>query len=463
MHIRDPLIALALALALFITAPAAAQAPAPPATPVTAPPVSLLLPNYNSVPVGEVAALEGGAFVARANDGSAGFYNPAGLAHAEQSSISGTAGAYQLSSVTPEGLTNIQSSFQQIPSQLSVVVNDLFGRENWAGGFIVTRTNAWRQAVDAVGTRSITGRETRLRFSTDATYDSWLGSLGVGYAASDRLRVGASIDGEYTFIARRQAITVQSVSNTDVAVVSLGSLGDASASHLRATVGAQYRLTPTIQIGAVLRTPGLGLTSSGDASLDGVVQAGTTTATSGFFDPDSSVEYRLPLAFKAGAAWIGTRGQVEFDVLTYSGTGEYTAIESRQPVTTVVDGGQGVPPVSSQVAYQGARVDSRAVVNVAIGGRYRLWSNRSWLLHGGYASDRSPVGANDAAFTKVDLQHVTVGLSGRTKLFLGSLGLRYSTGETGPMVLGASTDGDQFETTFKVSSLGLVYSIALLF
>ncbi len=70
MHIRDPLIA--LALALIITAPAAAQAPAPPATPVTAPPVSLLLPNYNSVPVGEVAALEGGAFVARANDASAG-------------------------------------------------------------------------------------------------------------------------------------------------------------------------------------------------------------------------------------------------------------------------------------------------------------------------------------------------------------------------------------------------------
>jgi hypothetical protein len=245
--------------------------------------------------------------------------------------------------------------------------------------------------------------------------------------------------------------------------VSLGSLGDASASHLRATVGAQFRVTPTIQIGAVLRTPGLGLASSGDASLDGVVHAGTTTATSGFFDPDSSVECRLPLAFKVGAAWIGTRGQVEVDVFTYAGTGRYTAIESRQPVTTVVDAGQGAPPVSRQVAYQGASIDSRTVVNVAFGGRYRLWSNRSWLLHGGYASDRSPVGANDTTFTNVKLQHVTVGLSGRTKLFLGSLGVRYSTGQSGPMVLGASTDGEPFETTFRVSSLGLVYSIALLF
>ena len=48
----------------------------PPA--VTVPPISLILPNYNSVPIGEVAGLEGGAFVARANDTSSGFYNPAG-------------------------------------------------------------------------------------------------------------------------------------------------------------------------------------------------------------------------------------------------------------------------------------------------------------------------------------------------------------------------------------------------
>ena len=77
------------AAALLAASPAPAQTAPTPV--VTVPSVSLILPNYNSVPVGETAALEGGAFVARANYTSAGFYNPAGLALAEQSAISGSA------------------------------------------------------------------------------------------------------------------------------------------------------------------------------------------------------------------------------------------------------------------------------------------------------------------------------------------------------------------------------------
>jgi hypothetical protein len=95
---------------------------------VTVPAVSLLLPNYNSVPLGETASIEGGAFMARANDSSAGFFNPAGLAHAERSSISGGAGAYQFGSVTADAFLNVESSVQQIPALFGVVINDLAGR-----------------------------------------------------------------------------------------------------------------------------------------------------------------------------------------------------------------------------------------------------------------------------------------------------------------------------------------------
>jgi long-subunit fatty acid transport protein len=451
------------AAALAAATAAEAQTSGSPAPPVTVPAASLILPNYNSVPIGEVAALEGGAFVARANDSSAGFYNPAGLARAEQSSISGSAGAYQFSSVSPDGLTNTRSSFQQIPSQFAVVVSDLLGRPDWAGGFVVTRTSAWNQAVDAVATATGAGRSDRLRFSTDAGYDAWLGSLGVGYARSERLRVGATLDGQYTTVRRRQSITDQVVTGTGLAAVAVSTLGNVSASHLRATLGAQYHLTPTVHVGAVLRTAGLGVTSSGSASLEGLAHAGAATIAAGFFDPDASVQYRVPLEFKAGAAWLGTRAQAEFDLLTYSGTGQYTALESREPVVVVTDAGQGDAPLTGQTAYQGARIDSRAVVNVAVGGRYRLSPDRSWTLHAGYATDRSPVGAGDTGFTKVNLQHLTVGLSGRTNLFLGSLGLRYSTGRSESLGLGTSADGALFSTTFKVSSLGLVYSLALLF
>ena len=459
---RTLLLPLAASLLLTEAMPVDAQTATAPTPAVAAPQVSLLLPNYNSVPVGEVAALEGGAFVARANDTSAGFYNPAGLALADQSSISGSAGAYQFGSVTPEGLTKVKDTIKQIPAMFGVVARDLLGRPRWAGGLTVARAAAWNQAVDAEAVRAVSGdRSDRLRFSTDAKYDAWLVNLGLGYAYSDRLRLGATLDGQYTSISRRQSVTTQSVTSSALSTLGVGTLGNLSTTHLRGTIGAQFKVSSSLQVGAVLRTAGWGIIASGDASLESLAQSGGATAASAFFETEPSVEYRLPFEFKAGAAWIGTRAQAEFDVFTYAGTGQYAAISSTTPVTIVVDGGQGVVTVG-EAPYRGVQVDSSTVVNIAVGGRYQLVEGRSWTLHGGYATDRSPVGPEDTGFTKVDLQHITVGVSGRTKLFLGSLGFRYSNGQSAPLGLGPIGDGT-FATTFKVSSIGLVYSLALLF
>ena len=108
-------------------------------------------------------------------------------------------------------------------------------------------------------------------------------------------------------------------------------------------------------------------------------------------------------------------------------------------------------------------VDARAVINVAVGGQYRLTESGAWALHGGYATDQSPVGANDTAFTKVNLQKLTVGMSARTSMFLGSLGLQYVNGQSGSLTLGTAPDGSIISTRFKVSSFGVVYSLAVLF
>lgn len=450
-----------LAGVAVLTLPASAQTPEPV---VTVPAVSLILPNYNAVPVGEVAALEAGAFVARANDTSAGFYNPAGLALAQQSSISGSAGAYVFGSVSPEALDNVKGTFQQIPAMFGVVVHNLLGHPSWAGGMTLTRSAAWQQTVDSEATGiSPTGFADRLRLSTEANYDTWLASVGVGYARSSRLRLGATLDGQYTSVGRRQSVTAQLVAPTSLSAVSAATLGGVNTTHLRATLGAQYQVTPSIQLGGVMRTPGLGLTASGDASLEALIRAGVATATTAFFDPEASTEYRLPFEFKTGAAWIGPRAQLEANLQIYPGTGRYAAVESDEPVTIVVDSGTGAPVTVGQTEYVGAQIDSRTVVNIAVGGRYQLWPDRTWALHGGYATDRSPVGDEDTAFSRVNLQHLTVGLSGRTKVFVGSLGLRYSSGRSERVALGPTGDGGSFATTFKVSSFGLVYSLSLLF
>src|SRR5262249_62064445 len=87
--------------------------------PIIQPPgFTLTLPNYLMTPIGQTAGLEGGAFVARVNDASSNWYNPAGLALATQSSVSSSAGSYQLLSVIPTDLQAEDSggSSQPVPA-----------------------------------------------------------------------------------------------------------------------------------------------------------------------------------------------------------------------------------------------------------------------------------------------------------------------------------------------------------
>lgn len=107
-------------------------------------------------------------------------------------------------------------------------------------------------------------------------------------------------------------------------------------------------------------------------------------------------------------------------------------------------------------------IDSTAVADIAIGGQVSLTSTGSGLVHGGYGTDRSPVGQQDTVFTRVDLRKITAGLSGRTSHFLGSVGVQYLGGESGSVLLRELPSG-QLTTKFAVHSLGLMYSLTVMF
>jgi hypothetical protein len=189
---------------------------------------------------------------------------------------------------------------------------------------------------------------------------------------------------------------------------------------------------------------------------------GATTVTASFFDEEQSVEYRLPFEFKTGAAYKFTRGEIEVDLITHLGAGVYDAVTNSRRIIVLTDTGSGAVTVQEFETVPRV-VDSRAVVNIAIGGHYNLTVDGKWVLHGGYGTDRSPVGEADTEFTKVHLQKVTVGVSGRTRFFLGSLGLQYLAGSSGPVRLRQLQGGHPLTTSFKVANLGFVYSLALLF
>jgi hypothetical protein len=81
---RPLIVALAVVLA-----PAAAHAQ------VLLPP-SAIVTNYDRILIGQEQALESGAYVARAADATAGWYNPAGLGLVQRSVIGASATGYEL-------------------------------------------------------------------------------------------------------------------------------------------------------------------------------------------------------------------------------------------------------------------------------------------------------------------------------------------------------------------------------
>ena len=98
------------------------------------PPANVLLPNYNSVPLGPNAGLEGAAYTARVGDPSAAWLNPAGLSRGEGSELSGSSGLYQLASVSASALPDSGGSIQQLPSLVGFTEAKLFGGRWTAGG-----------------------------------------------------------------------------------------------------------------------------------------------------------------------------------------------------------------------------------------------------------------------------------------------------------------------------------------
>jgi hypothetical protein len=90
-------------------------------------PPNVVLSNYDNVPVGPFGGLESSAYVARVGDPSAAWFNPAGLSRQTGMQISGSAGVYQWTAVSPQALPNIGGARRQLPSVVGFTVPSAAG------------------------------------------------------------------------------------------------------------------------------------------------------------------------------------------------------------------------------------------------------------------------------------------------------------------------------------------------
>jgi hypothetical protein len=96
--------------------------------------------------VGPFGGLEGGAYVARVDDPSAAWFNPAGLSRAKTAQITGSAGLYQFTTVAPSSLPNPGGALDQIPNLIGYSMNAF---HDCTMGFAIVTNNAWNQETDS--------------------------------------------------------------------------------------------------------------------------------------------------------------------------------------------------------------------------------------------------------------------------------------------------------------------------
>ena len=156
-------------------------------------PPSLLLPNYDRVYPGLLEALEGGAFVARARNAPALFYNPAGIALSDRTVLNASAQGYQLITLSGSGFQQSSGgAFEAIPSFLGLVLGkEVIDWETVRIGFaVVTPAHADLRTVAS----TVPQPGQRASYSVHSSFDTITPTFSVGWAAARNFRLGGSIE-----------------------------------------------------------------------------------------------------------------------------------------------------------------------------------------------------------------------------------------------------------------------------
>jgi hypothetical protein len=438
----------------------AASAPANAQDTVTTPPPNFVLNNYGSVPVGPYGGLEGSAIVARVGDPSAAWFNPAGLTREDTAQISGSAGIYERTSVSPQALPNGGGSIQQLPNFVGFTFT--LNPKMTVGAAILT-TNSWTQETDAqLITPTPSGAE-RFAYSGDSEFSQREIAFAAGYQSDRKLRVGGGMAFTVMNLRLVQSASDRVADNTGLRSLLVTSRVGGSSILLRGQGGVQYDVTPRWRLGGAIRTPGATLIRSATLTLDGVLDAGSASLGASLFDPSAQCAYHLPWEFQGGAAYVHERAQFEANVDAYTPIPAYTIVGTSQPSVTYGDSGTNVPPSIVTRPFTGLTSASNGVVNVSAGGHVVPIKGRSLRIHGGVATNQSPATSADTVFTKADLVSWTLGLSGSAAKFRFAAGLNHKSGTAEDVVLRNLLSGRVVTSSVDIRTLGFIYSLAYQF
>jgi hypothetical protein len=342
-------------IVLFVARAAAAQQ----VDPVLTSPPNLVLNNYDSVPVGPFGGLEGSAYVARVSDPSAAWYNPAGLTRQDAAQISGSAGVYQHTSVSPMGAPNQGGSTQQVPNVVGFTFKP---RPGFTIGAALVTTNAWVQESDT----EILRAAQRFGYSADSEFTQRVNAW-CGYRGNGPWRFGGGFAFSLMNLRLVQTASDRVATSTALQTLLVTARVGGSALQMRLQGGMQYDAGPW-RFGAAVRTPGATIMKSASVMLDGTIDTGASSAGASVFDPDARLEYHLPWELQGGVAYAGERATLELDAQAYTPVSAHSLISTDQPAVLYQDAGNSTPPSVVTRPFPGLTSESVGVVNVGWGG-----------------------------------------------------------------------------------------------
>ncbi|RPH66719.1 MAG: hypothetical protein EHM78_22955 [Myxococcaceae bacterium] len=424
-------------------------------------PPTMLIPNYDRVYPGLIESLEGGAVVARARNAPALFYNPAGIALSDRTVLNASAQGYQLTTLSGSGFEQSSGgAFETLPSFVGLVL----GREviDWESvriGFAVVHPVHSNLTVIASTTPEVGQRAS---YSVHSTFDTLTPTFSVGWALAPSLRLGGSIEFPYTSLQSTGELSgeITDATTSRSTLRTLAATG--SVLHLRGTFGVQWDVLKWFKLGALVRTPGLKIKTSGSTQYEALTVSAAGTRQVFFQDPDIDFQYKLPLEAILGVAFEFGPFGIEIDLKWHDGTDAYPLYASTKTLR-VVDTTTGTP-VISEAAYPGVSYRARQLWNGSVGAHFAL--SETFVISAGSYLDYSPVDpAVGKAFRKVDVVGFRAGVSFRIDKLSASVGggWEHGTGNDNLFPPSGLPIPEQPSSELTLNTFTLLFSISFKF
>lgn len=397
---------------------------------------------------------------------SANWYNPGGMANAENSSINASGNIQQWYSVNPQGFSTDRQtgSYHQISSFTGFVLYEpQTFVENWRFGFSLTRSAFWRPEIETFNLGPSGAGNLRTNYSSRVNFSTLVPALAAAYRPSESLRLGLSLGVGVTDLGQDQTLSQRLIVGTGPATTvssTLDSLRIAGNTwQLIGSIGGQWELSRKIRLGALIRLPSLRIRGSSGITFQSISDAGAESSDSFFRDDEAYFNYKEPLSVSAGASYHLEKTELELDLRYFSAIAEYDLY--RSPASLEVDNISALGTLSeSNIPFPTQRYHPKSVFNLALGGNHRLSS--MVRIHGGFFTDLSPVSdPNFQSFRKVDLYGFTGGISIESKTLTGALGFAYQLGTTSPFLVENPIQGNEVESKLDIDIFTFLYALTI--